>query len=467
MTSVVFCASEAAPFAKVGGLGDVVGSLPKSLVHLGVDPVIVLPRYGFIEPGTHGLEKLDIHFEVYLLGQSVPVEVWKTFLPGVSGGRQVPVYLLEQPRYFGGRQSVYPADPRQETEGFYLLSKALFPLLKHLNLSPDILHLHDWHTAAAAVELLEQRSADPFFHKTCSVLTIHNVAYQGIFEKGGINWLGEGIRCADFVTAVSPTYAQEILTPEGGAGLDGLLRAKGERLLGILNGLDTAILDPMNDAFIPENYNRQTVHAGKGLCKRALQQELGLSVHPEIPLIGMVTRLVEQKGLDLMLPVMNLLMGRPAQWVILGSGEPGYEAVLREMNPRYKNFVAYIGFNLSLAQKIYAGSDMFLMPSRFEPCGLGQMIALRYGTVPIVRATGGLADTVTDIRSDAILGNGFSFEPYQSSALLEAVDAALAYYKDGDAWQRLVQTGMAEDFAWEGSAKKYREVYRHLVQAHV
>lgn len=462
--TIVFCAAEAAPFAKVGGLGDVAGSLPKALKRLGMNPVIVLPRYGFINPHELGFERLPLQLEVSLLGSSVSVGVWKGALPGLPNNASVPVYLIEHPTYFGTRQTVYSSHLEEDIQSFLLLSKAVFPLMKALKLPPDILHVHDWHTAAAAIDLLEFRQADPFFQHTQSVLTIHNIAYQGVSGPGELNWLGEGLRLADFITAVSPTYATEIQTPEGGAGLHQVIRQRSNHLKGILNGIDTDLFNPMTDAFIPETYNRQTFHQGKRLCKRVLQQELGLEVHPEIPLIGMVTRLVEQKGLDILLPVMDLLASRRAQWIFLGSGEPGYEALLKELNGRYRNMVSYVGFNLALGQKIYAGSDIFLMPSRFEPCGLGQLIALRYGAVPLVRETGGLADTVIDLRKSYEVGNGFSFAPYESGALLETVDTALSYFKDETTWQHLVQNGMAEDYSWERSAKQYRNVYQKLKQ---
>jgi starch synthase len=465
MTRIVFCASEAAPFAKVGGLGDVVGSLPKALAGLGLKPLIVLPRYGFISPEEAHLTRLPHQITVNLMGKPVTLGVWQGKLPGTAHDQEVPVYFLEND-IFTNRETVYPPNPIQEVEGFLLLSKAVFPLLKALDLPPDILHLHDWHTAPACIDLLEERKRDPFFARTRSVLTLHNMMYQGTHHPSGINWLGEGLRSADFVTAVSPTYAKEIQTPELGEGLEGATRqlAAEQRLVGILNGIDTELFDPMRDTFIPEHYDIQTARAGKSLCKRIIQQELGLPLQPEVPLFGMVTRLTEQKGFDLLLPIMEWLANRQAQWVILGTGDPGYESLLRECNARFKNIRSYIGFNLALAQKIYAGSDVFVMPSRFEPCGLGQLIAFRYGAVPLVRATGGLADTVIDIRSHYQLGNGFTFGPYQSSALLEAVDTAISYYQDTESWNHLIHNGMSEDYSWERSAKAYKEVYQTVLR---
>lgn len=457
--NIIFCAAEAAPFAKVGGLGDVVGSLPKALTHQGLKPVLVLPRYGFLDPHELGLEKLPLQLTVALFNKPHEVGVWQGRLPDSS----IQVYFLESAKYFASRQVVYPPDYSQEVEGFLLFSKALFELLVQLNLQADILHLHDWHTAPAAVELVEQRRQNAFFQNTRSMLTIHNMAYQGHYQ--GTNWLAEGLRHADFITAVSPSYAQEIQTSEFGAGLEGIVQARATTVQGILNGIDTGFYNPATDVFLPQTYDHNTVHEGKALCKQVLQQELGLSIRSDLPLVGMITRLVEQKGLDILLPALETLLQRPAQWVILGSGEAGYETILRELNPRYTNFRSYLGFNVALAQKIYAGSDIFLMPSRFEPCGLGQMIALRYGSVPVVRATGGLIDTVFDAETDKANANGFCFSAYDSTAMAQSLDRALQTYPDKQRWYPLMENAMSADFSWTQSARQYEAVYSRMLAA--
>jgi starch synthase len=456
MVRVVFCAAEVAPFAKVGGLGDVVGSLPKALAKIGVSSTVVMPRYGCIDPQEAQLEATDYHFDVHMPAGPEHVEVWKTRLPG----SEVPLYLLENARYFAARTEIYPYDRMQwEAEGYLLLGKALFELLPLLGQQPpDILHLHDWHTAYVVTELGEVQERHPFYRNTRSVLTLHNLAYQG--GMSNINWLREGIRMADMVTTVSPTYAKEIKTPPNGFGLEPELIRRGDHLVGILNGIDETFFNPQTDPFIPERYTSQNATIGKGICKEAIQLELGLPLAPDIPLIGMVTRLVEQKGLDLMLPIMDQLLTLPAQWVILGSGEAKYEEAFLKLNSQTDHFRCYVGYHTALAQKIYAGSDIFLMPSRFEPCGLGQMIALRYGSVPVVRSTGGLVDTVCDIRDDNYeFGTGFRFEAYEPAALLSELAQAISYYGDETTWRHLIKNGMAEDFSWEQSAKAYKDVY--------
>lgn len=457
--TIVFCTAEAAPFAKVGGLGDVAGSLPKALAEAGLAPVVVMPRYGFIEKAD--LTPLDISFTVEVLGQHHPCSVWQSVLPQST----VPVYFIENETYFSHRQTVYPyGDPIQEVEGFMLLSQAVFPLVKALNIPLSILHAHDWHTAPAVVALASLREKDSTFQHVKSVLTVHNLAYHGNHHPNGCNWLAEGIAQADWVTTVSPTYAQEILTPAFGYGLEGLLHGKAQagRLTGILNGIDTRLFDPATDHFIPEKYTAQTATTAKAQAKREVQLELNLPTRPDLPLIGMVTRLTEQKGLDLLLSMMDILATRQAQWAVIGTGEPGYETVLREYNQRYPHIKTYTHFNLALAQRVYAGSDLFLMPSRFEPCGLGQMIAMRYGAIPVARATGGLADSIIDVRTHPETGTGFLFHDYSPTAMLEAVDAALSAYAC-PAWGGIVQHAMAAEFTWTRSAQAYKTLYETLM----
>jgi starch synthase len=460
---ILFCTAEAAPFAKVGGLGDVAGSLPKALETLGLDPIVVMPRYGFIPTEDLSPVALPTPLSVKVLGQTHGFGLWQSTLPNSN----VPVYLIENETYFAHRQSVYPfGDVLQEVEGFLLLSEALFPLAQALNWDVDIVHAQDWHTAPSMTALKGyQQLPDSPFTKTRGVLTLHNMAYQGNHHPCGRNLLAEGIQQCDWLTAVSPTYATEILTPEFGWGLEGLVKEKqqAQRLTGILNGIDTKLFNPETDTFLPEPYGISNCVEGKAQSKRGVQLELGLASRPDLPLIGMVTRLTEQKGLDLLLSIMDMLSQRPAHWVILGAGEPGYEALLREASGRYQNIRAYIGFNLGLAQRIYAGSDFFMMPSRFEPCGLGQLIAMRYGSIPIARATGGLADTILDETHHPNAGTGFLFNHYDAGALLSTLDKALARYQQ-PAWSAIVQRAMSQEWTWAKSAQQYQGLYEALSQ---
>ncbi len=453
--NVVFCAAEMVPYAKVGGLGDVMGSLPPALAKQGVNVTVMMPRYGCIE--TDELTDTGIHFDIQHHGQTYPMIVWKGTLPGSL----VPVYFLDNPELYSNRKEVYPPGRFDlEINGFLAFSKAVFELFKQLKLYPDILHLHDWHMAPTVVELVKQRQQNPEFAQTRSILTIHNLAYQGVYE--GTNWLREGLLNADFLTTVSPTYAQEIQTPEFGEGLHDVMIQRRDRLMGILNGIDTELFNPATDAFIPTQYDSNTVKTGKARCKADLQKEFGLPEKADVPVFGMVSRLVEQKGLDILIPVMETLAEWPIQWVILGTGEPKYEEALKRFNEQYPNMRSYIGFNLAMAQRIYAGSDVFLMPSRFEPCGLGQLIAMRYGTAPLARAVGGLNDTVLDVRKRPNEGTGFLFSEYTEQALADTVQSTLAYYQNPQHWATLVAQGMAQNFGWERSAREYQSLYQRI-----
>lgn len=468
--NILLCAAEVVPFAKVGGLADVMGSLPKALAEIDLKPVVVLPRYGSIDPEHWNLTKTPWQYDVELDGQTYPIEVWQGQLPD-SGNHTVPVYFIENMALFGSRKDVYPYGQQAlEVQSFKLLSKAVFGLMRAMEFYPDVLHLHDWHTAPVAKELAELRQHNPKFKNIRSVFTIHNLAYQGVFD--GVNWLKEGLSKADALTTVSPTYAQEIQTPEFGEGLQDLLKSRAGQLHGILNGIDMNLLNPKTDKFLPKSYGPGDFKAGKNACKEALQQEMGLPTDTDsasIPLIGFVSRLVDQKGLDIMLPALEQVAADPSfpkmQWAILGSGEPRYEEGFKALNTKYPHLRTFIGFNLALAQKIYAGSDMFAMPSAFEPCGLGQLIALRYGSVPVVRSVGGLADTVFDIRHDADKGNGFCFKDYTVEAFVQTLKAALTHYENQKQWEVLVNRGLSEDFSWRKSAKTYADLYRSLTPA--
>lgn len=458
---VVFCSAEVAPFSQAGGLGDVIGSLPKALDVLNdLDAAVITPMYGMIDPAEKQLTETGIAFDLSHHGRSHTLKVWKGQLPKSD----VPVYLLENYDLYGYRKQVYPyGEQERELEGFLVFSYAVFEVLRHLDLKPDILHVHDWHTAAVATTLRDLRAAnDPFFGRARSVLTIHNLNYQGVF--GDHNWLKEGIMAADAVTTVSPNYAREIQTPEFGAGLDGVMRGETGKVSGILNGIDTGFYNPATDAFITRHYDADSFVSGKAQCKEALQVELGLPRDPGMPLIGFVGRLAEQKGLDLLVPVMEALQGEPIQWALLGSGDPQTEEQLKSLNGRTDRVRSYIGFNTAMAQKIYAASDMFVMPSRFEPCGLGQLISLRYGSVPVVRGVGGLVDTVFDVRENPEEGNGFVFQEYSVEALKRTLLDAVSLYRQADCWQALVRRGMREDHSWGPSGVAYQKLYEKVLQ---
>lgn len=457
---VVYCSAEVAPFSHVGGLGDVLGSLPRAMAELGLDCFVITPLYGFIDTAERMLEKTEIHFDIPLQGKSYPIDIWKGLLPR----SEVPVYFIDNYELFGARKQVYPyGQPEWELEGFLVFSQAVFELCRRqLHQRPDILHVHDWHTASVATTLANIRPFDQYFSRTQSVFTIHNMHYQGVF--GDVNWMKEGILGADAVTTVSPTYSKEIQSPEFGAGLDEVIRENAQKVSGILNGIDTYLYNPETDAFLTNHYNANSFAQGKAACKHDLQQELGLPTEPETPLVGFVGRLTEQKGLDLLLPVMQEYekTGSPVQFAILGEGDPELEKALKALNQNSKNVRSYIGFNTSLAQKIYAGSDIFCMPSAFEPCGLGQMIALRYGSVPLVRAVGGLKDTIFDVRYHGDRGNGFIFSEYSSDKLKETLQAAMELYHNRQAWHDLVRRGMSEDHSWRPSAEAYQRLYARL-----
>lgn len=456
---IVFCSAEVAPFSQAGGLGDVMGSLPRAVAELGTDCAILTPLYGLIDTAERMLEKTDIQFDVHFHGKTYPIAIWKGLLPRSI----VPVYFFDNYELFGARKQVYPyGQPEWELEGFLVFSQAVFELLRRLNFRPDILHAHDWHTASVVTTLNDIRPFDQYFSRTQSVLTIHNLNYQGVF--GDSNWLKEGVLKADSITTVSPTYAQEIQTPEFGAGLDGAIRDNASKVSGILNGIDTALYNPESDAFITAHYDQTSFLEGKAECKKALQVEMGLPVVADAPLMGFVGRLADQKGLDILLPVMNAMAaeGRNIQWVLLGTGEPKMEEALKALNANSGNIRSYIGFNSAMAQKIYAASDMFLMPSAFEPCGLGQLISLRYGSVPIVRGVGGLVDTVFDVRLQPHRGNGYKFQEYSADKFRETIAVAVEAYSNKPFWNDLVRRGMGEDHSWHTSAEAYQKLYERL-----
>lgn len=456
---VIFCSAEVAPFAKVGGLADVAGSLPKALKGKDVEPIVVMPRYGCVDIEKFNLTLTETQFNVDFKNGLYAFSVFQGTLPGSD----VPVYFLDNRDLISNFDDVYPyGNAELEVNRFLLFGQGVFEFIRQMNWTPDVLHCHDWHTANIITQLNQQKQTEERFKNTRSIITIHNLAYQGNFD--GINWLEAGLKGADKLTTVSPTYAKEIQTAEFGEGLDWLLRERSNDLVGIVNGIDTDLFNPETDHFIAQQYSSADFSAGKAKCKEAIQTEIGLPKCVETPVIGFVSRLVDQKGLDIMMPALEKLNGADVHVAILGSGNPEYEEKLKWFNANTRNIRTYIGFNLALAQKIYAGSDFFLMPSRFEPCGLGQLIAFRYGSIPIAREVGGLADTVIDASADQAKGNGFTFHDYQSDVLNDTINRGLAAYANKDRWNDLTRRAMSQELGWEESAKHYITLYQSVSQ---
>jgi starch synthase len=477
---ILFVASEVVPFAKTGGLADVTGSLPLELQRMGHDVRIIMPFYKCVDKGVFPVRKTRKSVDIPLDGLLHKGLLRQTDLDGI------PVYLLENKRYFH-RDFLYgtPAgDYPDNHQRFAFFCRGVLELLKRLDYRPDILHCHDWQTALVPLLLKHEYAADPFFAHTATVYTIHNLAYQGLFPVksleaigldssyfsidrlefyGKVNLMKGGILTADQINTVSPTYCAEILTADQGCGLDGVLRTRRDDLCGILNGIDHAEWDPATDREIFKNYTSASL-AGKPANKKGLQKLLGLEQAADIPLVGMVSRLSAQKGFDLVEQLLPDLVADRLQLVVIGSGDEKYAKLFQKISAQgFRNISLHVGFDHALARKIYAGSDLFLMPSHYEPCGLGQLIALRYGAVPVVRRTGGLADTVVDERDNVKEQTGFSFAEYTAPALWEALMRAVKAYRDRDAWRKIVRRGMNCDFSWKKSAAEYEDLYRRGV----
>jgi len=472
---VLFVTAEAAPFVKVGGLADVVGALPKELRALGHDVRVIMPRYAPIDVAKFGIREVDGAGDLVVSGSTVRASLAET----MSG--PVPFYFIECPRYFD-RPGVYGFP--DDTERFLYFCSAVLAALDRLRWVPDVIHCHDWHAAVVPHWLHHRADLPPAAQQAATVLTIHNLAYRGEVDPtafpewltpeslypgpdGGFDLLSQGIRDADELTTVSERYAYEITTPEFGEGLEGLLTSRIHRLTGILNGIDYEVFDPATDRTIAENYSAADL-SGKEACKLALQQEAGFDVGARRPLAGLVGRLVDQKGFDLIAEMLEPFLAEiDLQVVILGTGEERYQDMLRQLAARNRRQLAvYLTFDAALAQRIYAGADMFLMPSRFEPCGLGQLISLRYGTVPVARHTGGLVDTVIDYQPQTRRGNGFVFHRYHAVSLVAALSRALETYREPDRWRAIQMQGMSEDLSWSASARRYVQVYDEALRVH-
>ncbi len=483
---ILICASECVPYAKTGGLADVVGTLPKYLKKLGHDVRVVIPRYYLIDKKKYGLKEIPDPLGVPL---GILGEIWCGVFEGKLPESEVPVYFIEHEQYFG-RAGIYTDESGQgfldNDNRFAFFSKACLQLCKKLNFYPDIIQANDWHTAAIPVFLNTIYRYDPL-GKAASILTIHNIEHQGSFYEGlmdvlGIGWehfnfleleknnevnlLKGGILHSTCVTTVSEGYANEIQTAEYGWGLDGVVRDRSADLYGILNGCDYDEWNPETDKHIIKNYSEKNF-SGKLKCKRDLQKTFGLPVKDDVPVFGIVSRLVKQKGIDLLSTTLYKLFGLDAQFVLLGTGEVWshfYFGGARNFFP--DKMGVYIGFSNELAHKVEAGSDFFLMPSRFEPCGLNQMYSLRYGTLPIVRATGGLNDTVENFNEQTWEGTGFKFYDPTPEALYDTIGwAVYTYYNNKNAMKRLIKNAMKQRFTWDESAKKYVDVYKKAIKA--
>jgi starch synthase len=479
---ILIMAAEVVPFAKTGGLADVAGALPKALALLGHDVRVAMPRYGRISPERFQLAVAVEPFPVPMDAGHAEARLLASAIP--AAGVDLPVYMVDNDHYFN-RDGIYMYE--DDADRFIFFSRATLEGIKRLGWQPDLIHCHDWHTAIVPNWLKTVYKDDPFFSRTACVYTIHNLAYQGIFghrvlEIAGVDefgflahpdtphlndvvdFMGRGIYYADIVNTVSETYAREILRPEFGEGLDPLLRDRRDRLFGVLNGIDTESYNPASDPQIVATYDSLDL-AGKQACKLDLQRAVGLPEDREVALIGAISRLADQKGFDLIDAALEpLLRNLPVQLVIMGTGDQRYHERFTQVAAHYpERFAVALTFNDTLARKIYAGSDLFLMPSRFEPCGLGQMLALRYGSIPVVRQTGGLSDTVADYNPATDQGNGFAFGPYDHMALYTALVRALETYQHRSLWRKLVQRAMAADHSWAASARRYVDLYRRAV----
>jgi starch synthase len=482
MMRILFASSEAVPFAKTGGLADVSGALPRTLAQMGHEVFLILPKYRAVDETHLRLSKSEIVLKVPISQRVETAEVYSA-----EPAPSFHALLIRKDTYYD-RDQLYATpsgDFEDNAERFIFFSRSILEAALAWELNPDIVHCHDWQTGLVPVYLKTLYRNVLSLNQAASIFTIHNIGYQGVFWHydmpmtnlgwelftpqalefyGKINFLKGGIVFADAVTTVSRKYAEEIQTPEFGKGLDGVLRDRREDLYGILNGVDYEVWSPLEDPFIKQKYGPADLQ-GKRVCKADLQREFGLPAQEEIPLIGAISRLDEQKGIDLIAPIIEELMRLGLQFVLLGTGKEKYHLLFENFNKKYPQQVGLkIGFDNALAHKIEAGADMYLMPSHYEPCGLNQIYSLKYGTVPIVRATGGLDDTIRDYSPMNEKANGFKFKDYSAPGLLDAIQRALKVYRDRAAWEKLMIEGMSEDFSWERSATEYLNVYRETLK---
>ncbi|MBI5893992.1 MAG: glycogen synthase GlgA [Deltaproteobacteria bacterium] len=473
---ILFAASEAAPYAKTGGLGDVCGALPKSLKKLGCEVILIMPFYRQIDSE---FQNTNIQVSLQVGDREIAAQLFQTFSNDVS------TYFLKCDEYFD-REYLYgtpDSDYPDNLERWTFFSKAVLEAVKKLDFKPDIIHCHDWQTGLIPAYLKTICKDDPFFLNTKTLFTIHNIAYQGLFPSslfsltglplsifnpegieywGKINLLKAGIVFSEIETTVSEKYAQEIQTNEAGCGLEGVLQARKDKLFGILNGVDYDEWNPSKDRFIAANYDNDNL-TNKKVCRTDLLKVYDLEISEQIPLIGIISRFVEQKGFDILSEAMEEIMSMNVCMVVVGSGEKKYSDIFLTLARKYPEKLGVkIAFDNAIAHKITAGSDMILMPSLFEPCGMTQMYSLKYGTIPIVRATGGLDDTIEDFDVKTGSGTGFKFIDYNSGSLLKKVEEAVQTFDNKQLWNSLMQNAMKQDFSWERSAKRYVELYEKL-----
>ena len=486
--NILIATSEAEPFARTGGLGDVCGALPKSLTAAGHEVSVILPAYRCALAAGQNVTETGCEFDVPIGSKTVRGRILASRLPQSN----VPVYLVAQDGYFD-RPGIYNdtagTEYKDNCERFTFFCRGVLEAVRRLELQTDLIHLNDWTTGLIPAYLKTELSGVPPYDSIATLMTIHNLAYQGTFWHwdmlltgldwkyfnwrqmefhGNLNLLKTGLVFADAINTVSPTYAQEIQHEPLGCGLEDLLSYRGDVLSGIVNGVDYDQWNPATDPHLAAHYDASTVATGKPICKAALQKEMGLPLRADLPLFGFVGRLAEQKGIDLAAPVIQQWARNvDAQWVVLGSGSKQYEEQLTQLAAQFPARVAVkIGFSDPLARRIEAGADMFLMPSRYEPCGLSQLYSLKYGTVPIVRSTGGLRDTVTDFNPNALAdgtATGFCFDDYSTAALATALERACKVFAQKPTWAKLLSNGMNQDWSWNASAARYAALYKQIV----
>lgn len=495
--NIVYLTTEAIPFAKTGGLADVCGTLPLEMAALGHRCSVIMPAFASIRRSSQPIESTDISFAIPMSGSKlVGCRLLRSTLPSghrAGGSAPVPVWFIDQPQYFD-RPNLYGdggVDYPDNAERFIFFCRAAIAAMARIDADVDVIHCNDWQTGLVPALLSSPDDRPARLRDAATVMTVHNLAYQGNYGSdqfpwtglgwdrfrpesfeyyGQLNFLKTGIVTADAVTTVSPTYAEEIKTPSQGCGLDPILRGIGDHVSGIINGIDPAIWNPATDPHLVKNFDAETFESAKIDNKLALQAEVGLPQDPDVPLIGLIGRLADQKGWDLILPVLrrHLEQRRPTQWVVLGTGDAGIEDALKQLAGRHRDqLAAYIGFSDALAHRIEASADLFVMPSRYEPCGLNQLYSLRYGTVCVVTPTGGLADTIVHAQETTLADDtatGFRLTTYRVDALDDAIGSALRMrYHDKKNWKKLVARGMRQNWSWRKSAVQYLDLYERTV----
>ena len=487
---ILFVTSEVVPFVKTGGLADVSAALPQTLAELGHEVRIVVPKYGAVDDRKFKIHEVvrlkDIKIE--LAGKEVIFSLKSCFLPGQR--IRVQIYFLDNQEYFGSRNSLY-GDPMtgkdypDNDERFIILNRAVFELIIKLGWIPDIIHCNDWQCGLIPTYLKTVYSGEENFDKFKTLFTIHNLAYQGefskssfkktglpdklnspkgILHKGKLNFMKSGLVYADAINTVSKTYANEIRTDSViGSGLKDVLSKRKDDLYGIINGIDTKVWNPDRDKHLPKKYSIKNVEQ-KAVNKQALAEKFGFEFKEDTPIIGLISRLFDSKGIDLIEKILPQLLKLDIQMIVLGTGDKKYHSFFDQIAKKHSDkFACYLGFNDDLAHLIEGGADILLMPSKYEPCGLNQMYSLNYGTIPVVRETGGLADTVKKFNEKTKEGTGFVFKKYNAKDLLTEIKRALKVYRDKDTWNKIVKAGMKEDFSWNSSAKKYIDLYKTIL----